>query len=84
MLSLTLASRLSTTLMISGSQLARRAQPLARHLRTQAQSYDYVPREEPDDHPPVRSAGLATPRQVFLSEYLRKETTTTHCSRYSS
>lgn len=54
--------------MISGIQLARRArsfQPLARRLRTQAQSYDYVSREEVDD-PLVRSAGLATPRQVFL------------------
>lgn len=68
-----------------GSQLARRArsfQPLARCLRTQAQPYDYVPREELDDHPPVRSAGLATPRQVFLSQYFGKEMA--HRSRYSS
>jgi hypothetical protein len=54
--------------MISGIQLARRArsfQLLARRLRTQAQSHDYIPREELDDTPLVRSAGLATPRQVF-------------------
>ncbi|KAG8218433.1 hypothetical protein J3R82DRAFT_4058 [Butyriboletus roseoflavus] len=73
---------------MSGSQLARRTrsfQPLAvlaRRLRTQAQPYDYVPREELDDHPLVRSAGLATPRQVFLSQYLGKEMA--HRSRYSS
>ena len=62
------ASLSTTTLMISRIQLVRHArsfQPLARLIRTQAQSYDYVPREELDDHPLVRSAGLATPRQVF-------------------
>lgn len=61
--------------MISAIQLARRVRwfhPLARRIRTQAQSYDYVQREELDD-PLVRSAGLATPRQVFLSWYLEKE-----------
>ncbi|KAI9574898.1 P-loop containing nucleoside triphosphate hydrolase protein [Boletus coccyginus] len=60
--------------MMSGIQLARRArsfQPLARRLRTQAQSYDYVSREEVDD-PLVRSAGLATPRQLvkYLDEFV--------------
>ncbi|KAH0839717.1 P-loop containing nucleoside triphosphate hydrolase protein [Lanmaoa asiatica] len=61
--------------MISGSQLAPRArslQLLARRLRTQVQSYDYASREEPDDHPLVRSAGLATPRQLvkYLGEFV--------------
>ncbi|KAG9317257.1 P-loop containing nucleoside triphosphate hydrolase protein [Chiua virens] len=61
--------------MISGSQLTRQARlfrPLARCLRTQAQPYDYIPREEPDDHVVVRSAGLATPRQLvkYLDEFV--------------
>ncbi|KAF8559067.1 ClpX ATPase regulatory subunit [Imleria badia] len=60
--------------MISTIQLTRRVryfQPLARRLRTQAQSYDYAPREELDD-PHVRSAGLATPRQLvkYLDEFV--------------
>ncbi|KAI0053043.1 ClpX, ATPase regulatory subunit [Auriscalpium vulgare] len=44
---------------------------LARGLRTQAQ-YDYVPRDEPDTASYVKSAGLATPRELvqYLDEYV--------------
>lgn len=65
--------------MIFGIHFARRArssQSLARRLRTQAQSFDCVSQEL--DDPLVRSAGLATPRQVFLSSYPGKEWLTAH------
>ncbi len=43
---------------------------LARNIKTQAR-YDYVPPADVETPTYMRSAGLATPRQVLLSLFLR-------------
>ncbi|EGO01699.1 hypothetical protein SERLA73DRAFT_103634 [Serpula lacrymans var. lacrymans S7.3] len=50
---------------------ARQLRILTRGLRTQTR-YEYVPRDDMDDHPYMRPAGLATPRQLvqYLDEFV--------------